>query len=349
MQNGSIMGGDQMKEGELGTQSQSYSVEKTTVDLSVAERLTSEALNNNKLPSEQSFLEGLQENLQGAKAWLNAKMPRRKFLTSAAEAFLAVSIIMSYAPKADRPVMAANGEDNRAMTTEVSPQSLPVIDTDSNYKWNYPEFLEKVASLDKITIDEIESGAYTIREREMLASGKIKPFSADVKPFPIGSVENVDFYNGVWKMPFVVDDMVYHEYNSTGRHFPYEVSDLSVTEINGQKVLVMGVKYLNIDRSVSFLHYGFQSFDDEKNAKMISRMIDGESEFYPISQMEMDEIVGVPIEWFDFGKEKVVSEKCKTRENENIELYRQWAETGIVPKELENQLLQAMPWPWQKK
>lgn len=329
-----------MEEREQGTIPELESPEAASAALIAAESSTQEALSGNLHPEQRAFYNGLLENLQGAKVWLEAKMPRRKFISTAIGITLGVSMLVSYAPNATGPVIASPGEgDNRATVTEFSQQVPSTIERETITQLPIAikteltgDFLE---NLPMVKIEDIKSGLYTQKEQELLKEGKIAPFSSEAIPFPEKSMQYIHFDNGM-KIFYLVDDQTRDEYKSDKNKIPYKVSDFSMTEVDGQKILVIGVKYLNKDGSTSFLHYGIQSFNNEKTLKAINRMVDGGDEFYPVTYLKSDKL---SYPWFDYGLEPVMSAESKKSVEDNDKLIKRWQDTGNVSNELQNQLL----------
>lgn len=108
-----------MEERELGITPRFESAEAASTALLKAVSLTQKALENEPSGGQRDFHNGLLENLQGAKAWLDTKIARRKFLTLTSELVLATTFLTSCAPLVAESVMPITDGSNRT-TTEVS-------------------------------------------------------------------------------------------------------------------------------------------------------------------------------------------------------------------------------------
>ena len=111
-----------MKESEAGYK-QPITGEEVIDTVTKVRSSTLEALKGHLETSQRRFNEGLLENLNGAEAWLNAKVTRRKFLLTAATA--AGMLAAACMPVIGPVVVAPNGGLNRATATEVKPTTTP--------------------------------------------------------------------------------------------------------------------------------------------------------------------------------------------------------------------------------
>lgn len=240
-------------------------------------------------------------------------------------------------PETQIPTQAATQAATKtpAATIEPSPTAEPsglMTEFKGDYMKNLPIIKE----------EDITSGAIALKEQELLASGVIAPFPEGTTPFTAG--KNVRYIVGNdSRMLFPFNKDVRESYKTNKDLIPYKIADLAITEIDGQKMLMMGVMYKNTDETVGFIHYGFQSYDNEKNAEAISKIIAGELTIWPLSYVK-----GV-LYWeknYDFSLEPVMLDIYKKDEAVRDELLKQWAKLGKTPSALEKLLLMPCIWPW---
>jgi hypothetical protein len=137
----------------------------------------------------------------------------------------------------------------------------------------------------------------------------------------------------------VTEDLVYFErYNPNT--MPTELVSLSFVEVDGVKLLVMGDAYLNLDGSVSFVHYAFQNYEDPFVQRMITEYVNRRYFTDIIVQIGPDYEEGFG--WYDYRNEPFMLEMYRNSPPEIVEkrqkLAQELASTGVVPEEMERML-----------
>ena len=191
--------------------------------------------------------------------------------------------------------------------------------------------LKKVKQNGKIESEFFSSGIYAQKEHELLDKGLIKPFS----PYVYSTVRNCNFEQGR------VDDNVtsvfmIDVFDQKKSPIPVEISDFSLTEIDGKEHLVMGAKYMNIDGTCGFLHYAIQNFEDEKTKKIIDEMLQGYYAIYPIKTMDK-----IPeSNYFDYSKEGVMLDRYRYQNPETInKIFDSWTGPEVIHRDIESTFL----------
>lgn len=120
------------------------------------------------------------------------------------------------------------------------------------------------------------------------------------------------------------------EYFNKPHTRPFQYASFSRMKVNGEEWAIVGVRVLNKDRTVSFLHYGF-SYVDFNNPEVIQKWAmqfnDARKLLVPLISSE------------DCSLDKYKAPVCKNMDKETTSLLLDWIKTGIVPKKLQTKIL----------
>jgi hypothetical protein len=210
----------------------------------------------------------------------------------------------------------------------------------SNIYYEFPGAKEgnwelDLSAIPEIPYEDITSGRLAQTERKLLAEGKIQ------LPFPFNEntiIPQREVYTYSNSMTMVTQHLLYVE-RFNPNTMPTELVSLSFVEVDGVKLLVMGDAYLNLDGSVSFVHYAFQNYEDPFVQRMITEYVNRRYHTEIISQIGPDYKGG--FNWYDYRNEPFMLEMYRSSPEaveKRQKLAQELASTGVVPEEMEKML-----------
>jgi hypothetical protein len=199
-----------------------------------------------------------------------------------------------------------------------------------------------LSAIPEIPYEDITSGRLAQTERKLLEQGKISPFGENVVPFRVGDIVNNDdsgYPQESFSEIFVEGGVVLERFWEKHEPVPMRLVSLSFTEVEGVKLLVVGEMRLNADRTVSFVHYAFQNYENPFVAKMIEKYVAGKYYSFIITRARLD--IKVYPRWYDVGKNEPFMLELYNDPKEaekRKSLASEYVSTGIVPEEMERML-----------
>jgi len=193
----------------------------------------------------------------------------------------------------------------------------------------------------EIPLEDITSGKLNQTEVGLMAAGKILKFSEQAIPYGPGEL-TYHVYEGIGVSLLSPPDE--NNIQPPPETLPYKLISLSFTEVNGTKLLVLGVANKNFDGSISVLHYAFQNYTDPFVIKMIKNLAIGK--YYPDTFGIVGKSYTETFGWYNYNKEKVMLGEYQKEVTERVDFLEEWQSTGNVPQGLTRMLLLVFPMPW---
>ena len=207
-------------------------------------------------------------------------------------------------------------------------------------KWKMPEESE----IPVISYEDITSGRLLEKELKLLSTGEVTPFTGNEAPLEViyfkysnGQAlvnlkgEFYEIYEGLVDEPDKV---------------PFRVTSLSFVDIEGTRLLVLGVAMHESDGRVVVLHYAFENYKDQFVINMVQAAVNRKADVLPWGVVHKPYYEGFG--WYDYNKEPFMLEMYQDEEGkkERESLLQEWNDTGKAPEKLQKILLLGFIGPW---
>jgi hypothetical protein len=202
------------------------------------------------------------------------------------------------------------------------------------------DYSNEVLQLPLITMEDMTSGRLAASERVLLAEGKITCLSSDAF---LGTIQYA-YYDqhehpergwGLFAFNTTVSE--YQKYIQNRESRPICGASYSRMIIEGHDILIMGLQWLNSDKSIGLIHFGYQDWRNQARLGYLTGAFVGDNSIGVICRIDNEEALSTlsdPNKGIDFRRETAIVKLYNDsglREN----LCQQWAASGVLPAEAE--------------
>ncbi|QLG70053.1 MAG: hypothetical protein CH104c_0825 [Candidatus Woesebacteria bacterium] len=207
-------------------------------------------------------------------------------------------------------------------------------------KWKMPEESE----IPVISYEDITSGRLLEKELKLLSTGEVTPFTGNEVPLEIIYFE---YSNGQALVNLKGEFYkIYDGLVDEPDKVPFRVTSLSFVDIEGTRLLVLGVAMHESDGRVAVLHYAFENYKDQFVINMVQIAVNRKAYALPWGVVHKPYYEGFG--WYDYNKESFMLEMYQDEEGkkERESLLQEWNDTGKAPEKLQKILLLGFIGPW---
>ena len=195
-----------------------------------------------------------------------------------------------------------------------------------------------------IKYEDLTSGKLAETELALLKSGEVEGFSKDVIPYPktfmhLADTSKLD--RSTWKQNPILFDYNSETADAINKYFdnpkalPYRFISASFINVDGTRLLLLGVAYINKNNDIGFLHFAIQDYQNSNSQKRVNETFIGKRILSSLVEISDPKFTGNPN--LNFPAEPIMVNRYMDENDRSIryQLFRQFVDTGEIPTELE--------------
>ena len=320
---------------------------------------------------QKTAFSGVKENIDGAIAWAMHSKTGKKALNSAIVVSMTLSSV-GCAGIAAKPIDISNTPTPIVETFTPTPTEIPTAtftpiptetptitptktetatptETPVDIYYSFEGGESGTWKLDtslipEIPLEDIESGKLNQTELDLMSQGKIPGFSDQIHAYG-PDLLTIDDSPDITTLNVNAPDLNYI-YQMSAENNPSKLVSLSFTELDGTKLLVLGVAHKDVSGKISVLHYAFQNYKDPFVIKMVEGFAN--ETYYDDPIIKIRKLYYDYYGWYNYRLEPVMLDEYQKNIEERVALFQKWQSTGDIPDELTRMLLMGFIAPFPK-